>query len=109
MSWTATVRTWWDELFKSDYTSHLLEEVSYLKNQLEQARIDNAKLQLMLNTVTPAGFLANRAANPPKRPEYTGPPPIKRWAAIEAERYALLDKKAEEARKALAEKESKAA
>jgi hypothetical protein len=106
VSWTQTIREGLHNLFGSNYTNHLIEEVSYLRTQLEQARIDNAKLQLMLNTVTPAGMLATRAANPPKRPEYTGPPPMKRWAQLEAERYALLEKKAKEAREAL---ETKAA
>ena len=104
MSWASTVKQWWIDLFGGSYTSHLLEEVSYLRNQLEQARIDNARLQSMLNTVTPAGFLANRAANPPKRPTVVGPPAPKRWAQLEAERYALIDQKAKEAREALAAK-----
>lgn len=96
-SWAATLRQWWDELFPDHtnqsverYTNPYREHIEYLQKELAQARIDRDKLQTMLNTVTPAGLMAQRAANPPKRPE-PPPPTMKRWAQIEAERYAQIN------------------
>ncbi len=110
MSWAATLRQWWSELFPvNGYTNHLLNEIEYLRKELAQARIDRDRLQLMLNTVTPAGMMAERASHPQPRPTIVGPPRRKTWMEIEAERYAELDKKAKAAREALESKEQKAA
>lgn len=106
MTWAAVVRAWYDDLFPSRYTSHLLDEIDYLHKELAQARIDRDRLQLMLNTVTPAGMMAERASHPQPRPTLVGPPRRKTWMEIESQRYAELDKIRREAQEA---KEQKAA
>lgn len=92
-----SLRLWFDD----EYLAHLKEEITYLRNQVDQARIENTRLQQTLNQVTPAGRLADKLNNPQPRPALAGPQ-IKRWAQIEAERYALI----EENRKKLAEVQS---
>ena len=92
-----SLRLWFDD----EYLAHLKEEITYLRNQVDQARIENTRLQQTLNQVTPAGRLADKLNNPQPRPVPAGPQ-IKRWAQIEAERYALI----EENRKKLAEVQS---
>lgn len=92
MSWTSTIRRWYDELFTSKLVIHLQDENQYLRNQVEQMRIENGKLQLFLNTVNPAAAVLARKQNPPRRPDQSNQlPATKRWADIERERYAELE------------------
>jgi len=97
MSWASTIRKWYDELFRNDEVEILKAEIVFLKELVGQQRITVDRLQLMLNSVTPAGFLADRLAHPQPRPTSSAIPTVKRWAQIESERYALIDKNRREA------------
>jgi len=83
MSWSSVVRQWWDELFRSHLVTHLEEENKYLRSQVEQMRIDNARLQLTLTQVT-AGPLIARLEHPAQRP--AAPTAPKRWQQVLDER-----------------------
>lgn len=90
MTWAERVRLWFDQLFFSSYTRHLENEISVLRNEVAQSHIDNAKLQLMLNSVTPAGLMMARREHPPAKPE-PATPAITRWASVVAERQKEID------------------
>jgi hypothetical protein len=107
MTWTGYIRQCWDDLFpKNRYTTHLEDEIEYLRRELAQARLDRDKLQLFLNTVNPAGQILDRKVNPPhKAPVPTGAP-VKRWPQLLAERQAEID---EAQRKKMAEAQNKVA
>jgi hypothetical protein len=106
MSFAQKIRMFFHELFHSSYVRHLEEEVLYLKDRLEQSRLDREKLQELLNTVNAAGQIIRRWDNPPKLPAPAAVG-MKKWAQIEAERLAEIAeqrrKDAESAKKELPE------
>jgi hypothetical protein len=86
------IRTFFRELFGSRYVTFLESEIGWYRGQLEQARLENSRLQLFLNEVNPAGMLKRRLENPPKPlpASATGTNAARRWAQIEQERFVEI-------------------
>lgn len=93
-SWATIIRQWWDELFHSRLVTHLEQEITYLRNQTEQLHLENAKLQLFLNAVQPAGILA-KALEARKPINQTVIPGKKRWQDVQNEHMDKIRKQLE--------------
>jgi 1,6-anhydro-N-acetylmuramate kinase len=92
MNLAKAIRQFWDDLFAPKLNPHVEDlklEVAFLRSELQQVRLDREKLQATLVDVT-AGSILHRRNNPPPRPQPTPGTGPKRWAQIEAERYAEI-------------------
>lgn len=91
MSIALAIRQFFHELFGSrlkvnPHVEDLKAEVAFLRNELQQIRLDKEKLQMTLVDIT-AGSILHRRNNPPAKPQPTPGTGPKRWAQLEAERY----------------------
>jgi hypothetical protein len=91
------IRMAFNILFTSSYSTHLNNEVLYLKDELAKTKAERDKIQAQFNSVNP---LLVRLQNPPKPITQPVAPAVKRWATVEAERWQEID---EIRRKKLAE------